>query len=286
MGDLRMKLSSIMTTELVTLEPDTTLDEAIELFEKHEFRHLPVVRRGALVSLLSRRDLSMATGWLTAEERKARGDRGGPLQVSEIMRDRVVTLTPEHEVEAAASMMVGKRTGAIPLLQDSLLVGLVTATDLLGAIRSRNPLAEWGKRPDVQAKVSEYMEPKPATLPPEGNVTEAAGLCLSKDLRHLAITLEGEIVGLVSEHELRFEFEESEDGEAPRDKEQPLSDVMVTDLVTVGPDEDLSAAADSMLENRVSALPVVQEGALVGLLTNSDVIQHFTSKFRLPPITH
>jgi CBS domain-containing protein len=274
-----MKLSSIMTTEMVTISPDDPLDHAIALFDKHQFRHLPVVRRGALVSLLSRRDVSLATGWLSADDRKRRGDRDGVTDVSDIMRDRVITLSPEHELEAAASMMVGKRAGAIPLLEESLLVGLVTATDLLGAIRKRNPLAEWGRHPEAEAKVSDYMQAKPATLSPRGEVAEAAGICKTKDLRHLAITEEGEIVGLVSEHELRYEFEEHE-----LEGDQPLSAVMVTDLITIGPDEDLAAAADTMIENGVSALPVVDDRELVGLLTNSDVIQHFTAKYRLPPI--
>lgn len=274
-----MKLSSIMTTELVTIEPDDLLDEAIRLFDKHSFRHLPVVRRGALVSLLSRRDVSMATGWLDGEERKRRGHRG-PCEVKEIMRDRVVTLSPEHDVETAASMMVGKRAGAIPLLEESLLVGVVTATDLLGAIRKRNPQAEWGPHNDASAKVCDYMESKPTTMSPQGDVAEAAGLCRNKDVRHVAITEEGEIVGLVSEHELRYELEEHE-----IEQDQPLSDVMITDLVTIGPNDDLAVAADSMIKNGVSALPVVDGSReLVGLLTNSDVIQHFTAKFRLPPM--
>ena len=273
-----MNLSSIMTTKVVTIGPEDSLDKAIALFTKHNFRHLPVVRRGALVSLLSRRDVSMATGWLTADERKRRGLKG-PLIVREIMRDRIVTLTPQHEIDAAASMMVGKQAGMIPILEDSQLVGVVTATDLLGAIRRRNPHAEWGKDHEASAKVSDYMDSKLETLAPGRDVAEAAGICRRKDLRHLAITEEGEIVGLVSEHELRYELDEHEVVD-----EQPLSAVMVTDLVTIGPNEDLAVAADFMIANGISALPVVNDRELVGLLTNSDVIQHFTAKFRVPPL--
>lgn len=272
-----MRLSEIMATKVVCIDPSDSLDDAIALLDKHGFRHLPVVRKGALVSVLSRRDLSMATGWHTAAERKSRGQRG-PLLVSEIMRDRVVTLAPDHDVDAAASMMVGKRVGMIPVIEKNILVGVVTASDILGAIRTRNPSALWGRNHNAGARVSEYMQRRPETLDPESDVAEAAGLCRSKKLRHLAITEEGKVVGLVSELELRFELDEHE----PRDG-QSLADVMVTEVVTIGPDEDLTVAADSMIANKVSGLPVVRGCELVGFLTDEDVIQHFTARSRMEP---
>jgi len=265
-----MKLSEIMTTKLVTLQPEDSLDEAIRLFELYDFRHLPIVRGGALVSLLSRRDVCLATGWDLEPERKARGARG-PVEVREIMRDRIVTLTPEHHVEAATSMMVGKRVGAIPILSDSTLVGIVTTSDLMEALRARNPKAEWSVT--GAAKVAEYMYSKPDTLTPGQSTSEAGDLCRRNDLRHLAITDGGAIVGLVSELELCHELDGHTLGE-----DRPLSHVMVTDVVTIGPNDDLAAAADSMLAHRVSALPVVEDREFVGLLTNEAIIQHFTAR--------
>jgi CBS domain-containing protein len=271
-----MKLSEIMTTSVVTVGPDDTLDQALELLDRHGYRHLPVAHLGSLVSTLSRRDLSLATGWLTAEERKGRGDRG-PLIVREIMRDRVVTLTPNHGVESAASMMVGKRLGMIPILSSSLLVGLVTTSDILEAIRQRNPRAEWVSASETGAKVFEYMQARPETLPPGHDTAEAAGICRRNDLRHLAIAEKGEIVGLVTEHELRFELEDRETVQP-----QALGEVMLRELVTIGPHEDLTVAADCMIENRVSVLPVVENRELLGLLTHEAVMQHFTAKYRPP----
>lgn len=270
-----MKLSEIMTTEVVTIGPDDGFDVALALFDQYPFRHLPVVHQDALVSLLSRRDLSVATGWRHPKNR-LRGPQE-PGRIRDIMRDRVVTLTPDHGVEAAASMMVGKRVGAIPILQGTRLVGLVTGSDILGAIRKRNPRALWDKTPAAGVTVAEYMESKPEALQPNSDVAEAAGICREKELQHLSVIEDGVLVGLVSEHELRFEMEEH-DGPA----DQALSEVMVTDLITIGPDEDLSIAADSMIDNKVSGLPVVEEDGLVGFLTDQDVMQHFTAKFRVP----
>ncbi|MCB9914622.1 MAG: CBS domain-containing protein [Planctomycetes bacterium] len=266
-----MKVSQIMTTQVVTIGPDDTLDEAMRLFESRGFRHLPVVVRGALVSLISERDVFLATGWRTAAQRKAAGQRG-PTLVREIMRERVVTLTPEHPVEAAASMMIGKRVGAIPILDGNRFVGLVTKRDLLAAFRRRNPQAEWGV--DARCKVSEYMHRRVDTTSPERTVSEVAGVCRERELSLLPVTEADRVVGVVSDHDLRFGFE----GEHP----EPISGVMATELVTVEPEEALTRAADSMLAHNLSVLPVVSaDHTLIGLLTDEDIIQHCTSRPRL-----
>ncbi len=265
-----MKISQIMTTKGVTGTPESTRDEAIRLFEAHAFRHLPVVHKGALVSLISERDIAEATGWKSAKERKALG-LSRPTTVREIMRERVVTLTPEHPVEAAASMMVGKRVGAIPILdKQNLFVGIVTTRDLLAAFRKRNPQAEWGV--DEASKVSDFMRAKVETASPRQQVVEAAGVCKAKAVRFLPVTESERIVGLVSDHDLRFAFE----GEV----KDTVDHVMVTQLVTISPEEALTRAADSMLENNLSALPVVRDDTLVGMLTDEDIIQHCTSRHR------
>ena len=270
-GPIRMKVSQVMTTEVVTIGPDESLDEAIRLFDSNEFRHLPVVQRDALVSLISERDVSLATGWRTTAERKALGLRG-PESVRDIMRERVVTLTPNHPVEAAASMMVGKRVGAIPILEGNRFVGLVTTRDLLSAFRQRNPQAEWGV--DSDCSVSDYMDAKTPTTRPDESVSAAADVCKSRDLRFLPVTDERRVVGIVSDSDLRHGFE-GESGE-------PVSEVMVTEPITVEAGLSLTEAADTMLAENVSALPVVSEGdQLLGILTDSDIIQHCTSRRRM-----
>ncbi len=258
-----------MTTDVVTIGPDGTLDEAIRLFELHGFRHLPVIHNGALVSLISERDVSLCTGWKSAKERKLSG-HAGPTVVREIMRERVVTLTPDHLVEAAAAMMVGKRVGAIPILDGSVFVGLVTTRDLLAAFRERNPELEWGV--DEHSKVSDYMDAKVDTTSPDRSAQEAAGVCRDRSVRFIPVTERKKIVGLVSEHDLRHAFEGESSG--------LVSGIMATEVVTIAPGEALTQAADSMLKHNVGALPVVRDNTLVGMLTDSDIIQHCTSRRR------
>ena len=52
-----------------------------------------------------------------------------------------------------------------------------------------------------------------------------------------------------------------------------VSDVMVTDVVTVHPDQSLGEAARLMMTRRVGSLPVIEEGRLVGIITETDMLR-------------
>jgi CBS domain-containing protein len=54
----------------------------------------------------------------------------------------------------------------------------------------------------------------------------------------------------------------------------PVERIMSTQLITLEPDDSSSRAADLMVENRISAIPIVLDTSLAGLLTTTDMIEH------------
>jgi CBS domain-containing protein len=56
-GVLDLRVSVLMTKSVVTCDPETTVGDALALMSRHHFRHLPVVRDGQILGLLSIRDL-------------------------------------------------------------------------------------------------------------------------------------------------------------------------------------------------------------------------------------
>ena len=56
-GMLDLRVSVLMTKSVVTCDPETTVSDALSLMSRHHFRHLPVVRDGQILGLLSIRDL-------------------------------------------------------------------------------------------------------------------------------------------------------------------------------------------------------------------------------------
>jgi len=126
--------------------------------------------------------------------------------------------------------------------------------------------------------VGELMTRKVVTVS-EGDTLGAAGEGMERfHFRHLPVTRDGKLVGLVTHRDLLHASSSflSEQAEA-RDaliKQQPIKRVMRTDLVTVMADESLLDAAKLMLEAKIGCLPVVDaDDKLVGIITEADFLK-------------
>jgi acetoin utilization protein AcuB len=127
-----MLVREVMQPRVVTVTPTTTLPDAIRLTNQRRIRHLPVIEDGELVGIVSDRDLkrAMASSATTLEVHELTYLLNR-LTVGEIMTRVVVTIRPLAPVEDAARLMVEERIGALPVLDGSRLVGIVTETDVL-----------------------------------------------------------------------------------------------------------------------------------------------------------
>jgi acetoin utilization protein AcuB len=115
-------------------------------------------------------------------------------------------------------------------------------------------------------------------------VRDSIGSVLSKlaeaDVRHLPVLESGELVGIVSDRDLREVVPSPLDVverplESARLLARPVSELMSTAVVSVSPADDLVDAIDLMIEHRIGAVPVVQEGGalLVGIVSYVDALR-------------
>jgi CBS domain-containing protein len=118
-----MTVRDLMTTALVTVHGDAALSEAHEAMRLADIRHLPVIdKRGRLIGIVSDRDLAHLRG----------GGKRVAQRVSEVMSRDVVSVAPGTLAREAAALLVDRKIGALPVLDDELaLVGVVTETDFL-----------------------------------------------------------------------------------------------------------------------------------------------------------
>jgi acetoin utilization protein AcuB len=133
-----MFVKQVMTSPVTTVESLHFIAYADDLLREGRFRHLPVVRDGILVGIVSDRDVTLS--------RRTGGVRA-LLTVESIMQQHVVTVTAETTVEEASRLMVVNKIGALPVMDDGRLVGIVsqmdllrTLTRLLGVTESSTPL--------------------------------------------------------------------------------------------------------------------------------------------------
>ena len=109
--------------------------------------------------------------------------------VERIMSRDLLTAAPDERLQDAAKRMVGRRVGAILVLEGERLAGILTERDVLRAV---------GNGLDPDALVSQWMTRGPETVEPPATAEEALALMHQGGFRHLPVTDGDRLVGIVS----------------------------------------------------------------------------------------
>lgn len=118
--DLHAPVASVATPAAQCVSPDATLAQVDDLVHARGYRHLPVVRDGVLIGMLSDRDLRQAHG--------AHVDPGAAVET--LMTRRVLSIEPEAPISEAVERMLEHKISALPVT-DRRGLGIVTADDIL-----------------------------------------------------------------------------------------------------------------------------------------------------------
>jgi acetoin utilization protein AcuB len=115
-------------------------------------------------------------------------------------------------------------------------------------------------------------------------VADAARLMARRGIRRLPVVAGGRLLGIVTTTDLLHAFPSdvnpfAVDSTAADQTVTTVGELLGHAVVTVGPDEPIEAAAALMLARKVGGLPVLRDGRLVGLITESDVFRAFVSLF-------
>lgn len=125
-------------------------------------------------------------------------------------------------------------------------------------------------------KVRDVMQGEVVTIDESATIDLADGLMRMDRIRHLPVLSKGRLVGVVTQRDLFRAgvalLAEPGPGEEPAADRQGIrvADVMAREVFTAHPDADLGAAIEMMLQQRVGCLPVVEDGRLVGLVSETD----------------
>lgn len=130
-----MRAKDIMTPEPVRIKADATLPEALGLLALADVRHLPVVEGVRVTGMLSERDV---LGLLAPGEEPS-FEQLGARRVRELMSEDVFAVTPETSVRQVIEEMLTHRVGALLVLEDERLEGIVSYVDVLAALRDLVP---------------------------------------------------------------------------------------------------------------------------------------------------
>ncbi|MEN6518735.1 MAG: CBS domain-containing protein [Methanospirillum sp.] len=139
-GASMLSVEDVMSTALRVTAPDATIGAATREMGRCRFRRLPVVSEDVLFGIITSTDIVRYMGTGEVFDRLVTGNVAEvtDLPVRTLMKGELVTTTPEVPITAAARVMLERGIGALPVIEDSRLIGLVTEFDLVRAFAEAN----------------------------------------------------------------------------------------------------------------------------------------------------
>ena len=127
--------------------------------------------------------------------------------------------------------------------------------------------------------VTQIMMGSPVTLGPEDTLDLANDVISLGRIRHIPVVDAGRLVGLLSERDLMGAAASHVFGLKQKSKSALLKSVLIRDVmkkrvVTVAPESSIKDAAHLMADKKIGCVPVVSDGAIVGLVTTTDILRY------------
>jgi CBS domain-containing protein len=280
-----MIVKDAMQTEVVTIQADQTLPEAVVKMGTLEARRLIVIDEQRLVGLLT-------AGEITRTLQKSSGSQtpwgivfqAAFTHVRDIMTHEVFTVRETDDLHVAIRSLLEHHVGGLPVLgEDGVLSGMLTLTDVL-KVAAQSPQPAWGR-------VGEHMSAGALSVTPEMPLSEAAARLTVTRLRVMPViagpghepffTGSRVLLGVLHQRDIRTAITRADDGHGPTvlgDRfflaGQTVRDLMRVPSAKILASATLTEAVRAMQQADVYGLPVISdEGDLLGVITVSDVLR-------------
>jgi acetoin utilization protein AcuB len=157
-----MLVKDIMSYNVITISSDTYVLDAERTMEFHKISRLPVVDKGKLVGIVTKDDILKASPSATTPfNQRQLFYLMSKLTVKEIMKTKIITISPDETIEKAVTIAQKNKVGSLPVVDGDRVVGIITTTDVFYKIM--NPLlgiGETGKRIMVNDVAKKGLVPK------------------------------------------------------------------------------------------------------------------------------
>ncbi|MDI9644223.1 MAG: CBS domain-containing protein [Candidatus Verstraetearchaeota archaeon] len=188
--------------------------------------------------------------------------------VETIMSREVVSADVKESFSEVLERMIRENVGSVPVVDDGSLVGIITEYDVVKYLSGRT----------MTGTVEEYMSPNPVMASPEISIKSAARLMVSNGFRRIPLVDGSEVKGIVTTMDIVRFFGEGKAfrkimiDEMDQVISTPVREIMSRGAVTVDPKAQLGDVAPLIRTSGVGAVLVEDRGAIVGILTERDLL--------------
>lgn len=256
-----MKVKEHMTRDLIKIDENMTLRNAIRKMEKEDVSRLLVKKDGEIIGIITERDVADRLGsW------KERRISDAHIFVSNACSFDLIGVDKDDSLRHAAKSMLKTGISSLVVYDNGKIVGIVTKTDLIKSlIKSEKP-------------VKKYMSEPVITLQLGSSLLQARKIMLRKGIKRIPIEFEEKLVGMITESDIADAlgaFRKVAEGKQWDEKMKKIlvDQVMSKEVITINEKSKLSEGARIMLEKDISGLPVLADSKLVGIVTKTDLIK-------------
>ena len=130
------RVADFMSRDVVSVRPDTKVEDAARVMISNDFRRLPIVHEGVMTGVVTTSDIVNYLGSGEVFEKLVTGNMhealGVPIKV--IAREAPITVEPDLDLGEAAELMIARDVSVLPVIVDGALTGIITERDFLSAL--------------------------------------------------------------------------------------------------------------------------------------------------------
>jgi CBS domain-containing protein len=271
--------------QAITLEPNQTLYEVRSILIRYNISRVVIAKDNKPLGIITEKDIAR---FLYMEVPNRRLDE---ISASEIMNKDLIKVEEPTNLNTCARIMLENRISSIIVVDNKGdLKGIFTKSDLVEAYARYYPR---------KLNVEQYMTKKVITVAPDENLHMILLLMRDNQISRVTVTRDHRLVGIVTGHDLlpvSILFGTGTAGRYWTTQEEIIArrrarrfiptgikaiflarDIMKYDPITITKDSDLVEAAQIMINNSISGLPVTEDdlndGKLAGIITKTDIIK-------------
>lgn len=259
-----MQIKNLMSEDIITIDKDQNLSDALKLLRKHNVSRLPVTNNKELVGIISERDIADKLGSSKYESMPA-----SRLHISSVMVKDVFTVPETMQLGEVAKLMLENGIGSVPVMDDNGMAGIVSKADFV-------TLAVGIAFDKITVK--EIMTKDLIVVSPTERLVHARRQMKEAHVGRLPVVDDDNLAGMVTSKDLMRAFIEFRKNVPEKYQKSQIKEVLVEDIMSSNPtftskDATISEVAKIMMETGFNGLPVVEDEKVVGIITQTDILR-------------
>jgi CBS domain-containing protein len=257
-------IANIMTTEVFTINPESTLSEAAQMMGEKHIGSLIVMKYETPVGIITEGDLLNVVSEGIPLERD--WIRSSPSicteKVEKVMSSPLVRICVDYRLKDAARIMIEKKIRRLGVCDSGNLVGIVTTSDMINYLpKVPDSMKAW-------FEVDHFMSKHLVTANENMLLDRVAATMAENHVGSVIVTSQGEPIGIFTERDMLTKF-------LSKNKSliEEVGNVCSSPLITAPIGISAHDAAKIMIEKHIKRLPITKDGRVVGVLSARDLVE-------------